>query len=393
MNGVLIFFHCGSNTGYAITSCERSFFEMASRLVDSRDDIHFAYTSLAGGPSEGLPATFANVLEFDPASRDRGQHQRLATYVREHNIDFAFGFDQTPNQPCLPIMRRAGVRRLVSYWGAPMSSINRGLKLFLKRRQVAFYRSAPDHYVFESQAMARTATHGRGIPEDKVSVVHLGVDAERFAPTRRKPGHLQEVFGIPAERRVLFYSGHMEERKGVRVLVEAAKQLADHRGRRDFHWLILGNKAGEERPYLEALEGTLAADHVTFGGYRDDIPTILPECYVGTIASTGWDSFTMSAVEMASAGLPLLVSNLQGLVETIDEGRTGYTFPPGDARALANLVERMLDEPQHRAELGQRARTRVLHGFTKEAQVDSLVEISHRVWSSLPEDETSPADY
>ena len=370
MRAILVFFHCPSNTGYAIRSYERAFREMARRLVGDEQHVHFAYTDVTSGPSPDSPH---NVVHFDPSNRDPGELARISDYVGDHGIDFAFGVDQPLSQPSFPVLRRAGIRKIGSYWGAPMGAVNSGIKLFLKRVDVRLRRHRPDHFVFESQAMARTATHGRGLPADQASVVYLGVDTETYRPRSRDEGLLARLFGIPADRRILFFSGHMEERKGVRVLVDAMIDLVDHRGRRDLHLLVLGNRPGEEQRFIEQLSGTQAEGHVTFGGYRNDVPIILPQCDIGAIASTGWDSFTVSALEMASAGLPLLVSRLQGLVETVDEGVTGYCFPPGMHQALADRVVQLLDHSDLRREMSRAARDRILSHFTVERQVDELV--------------------
>jgi glycosyltransferase involved in cell wall biosynthesis len=230
--------------------------------------------------------------------------------------------------------------------------------------------------------MALTATHGRGVPSRRTSVVYLGVDAEKYRPDARSQGYLLKEFGIPPERKVLVFSGHMEERKGVRVLMAAAQELVDVRGRRDVHFLLLGNRAGEEQPFLDLISGSLALEHVTFGGYRGDVPLILPNCHFGAIASTGWDSFTVSALEMASSGLPLLVSELQGLVETVDPGTTGFTFPPGDNQSLANLTEGLLDDEEARSRMSAAARRRVLDRFTTEKQVQELVSVCRSVYGN-----------
>lgn len=382
MEGLLVFFHCPSNTGYAIESYERSFFSMATSLLGDPSRVHFSFRSLERGHPLTLPEDFPNVVEFDPGTRDPAGLARIAEYIRDHEVGLAFGVDQPPRSPCYRAMRKAGVRRVISYWGAPMSSLNSGLRLFLKRVQVRTSWHSPDHYIFESQAMARTATHGRGIPSRRTSVVYLGVDAEKYRPDARSQGYLLKEFGIPSERKVLVFSGHMEERKGVRVLMAAAQELVDVRGRRDVHFLLLGNRDGEERPFLDLISDSLAREHVTFGGYRGDVPLILPNCHLGAIASTGWDSFTVSALEMASSGLPLLVSELQGLVETVDPGTTGFTFPPGDAQSLANLTEGLLDDEEARSRISAAARRRVLDRFTTEKQVQELVSVCRSVYGN-----------
>ena len=90
----------------------------------------------------------------------------------------------------------------------------------------------------------------------------------------------------------------------------------------------------------------------------------------------------MSSLEIAACGLPLLVSGLQGLVETIEAGETGYSFTPGDHAELASLIAGLLDDPSRRDRMGARARQRILQGYTRQKQVDNLVGLVKRVTAS-----------
>jgi len=369
MKAILVFFHVPSNTGYAIATCERVFWRMAKRLVDV-DDIHFAYTSLSGGRPTTLPEDFHNVIAFDPTTRDRQELDDLGAYVRTHDIDVAFGFDQpVQGRPCYRAMRDAGVKTLVSYWGAPMSSINRGPKLWAKRIEVAL-RHGPDHYIFESEAMRDTATHGRGVPARATTVVYLSVDPSVFTPDR--PSFDFGRLGVPEGRKVILFSGHVgERRKGCDVLVKAAMRLS--RERADFQVVLCGNKGSEADWLVDIVGNHPAREHVTFAGYRSDLSEIMPSCYLGVIPSTGWDSFTMSSLELQASGVPLLVSDLQGLPEAIEQDRTGMTFPPGDDAALAEALVSLLDDPERRDRMGKAARARIVDGFSLDHQTDRLV--------------------
>jgi glycosyltransferase involved in cell wall biosynthesis len=310
MKSILIAYHCASRTGYAIGRLEPLFFEMALRLCDGdAARIHISYSSMDDGPSPGLPADFSQYLVFDPATADPQECQRVQRYIEQHSIDTVFGFDQPTSRPLYKYLRKGGVKNFISYWGAPISSIWGPFRRLLKRIDVLLQPHGPDFYIFESQGMADTAVLGRGIAARRVGVAYLSVDTDRFAPVHDDRHIVYDTFGIAPQRKVFFYSGHMEERKGVHVLIDAARVLVEQHGRRDFQLLILGNRNGEERAFEQRLQGEHAA-HVTFGGYRDDIPVLHRGCYAGLIGSTGWDSLTCSALEMAASGLPLLVSDL-----------------------------------------------------------------------------------
>jgi glycosyltransferase involved in cell wall biosynthesis len=63
------------------------------------------------------------------------------------------------------------------------------------------------------------------------------------------------------------------------------------------------------------------------------------------------------------------------LREAIENGVTGFLFPPGDATALTDHMQRLLDDPQLRGRLGAQARARVAAGFTSGIQLRNLVNL------------------
>ena len=90
----------------------------------------------------------------------------------------------------------------------------------------------------------------------------------------------------------------------------------------------------------------------------------------------------MSSLEIAASGLPLLVSNLQGLTETIEEGETGFLFTPGNHIELAKRIISLLDDEPLRNECGERARARIEAAYSRQHQVNNLVQVVQRIYSS-----------
>jgi glycosyltransferase involved in cell wall biosynthesis len=378
LSGILVFFHCESNTRYAIGRLEVTFAQMAKRLVGSYDRVHFAYPSLDGGISPALPRELVNFVQFDPATRCEAELNSIKEYIRTREIKVAFGFDQPASRLSLGYIRRGGARRIFSYWGASMSGIFEGPRLLTRRLQYLMRRHCPDHYIFESEGMRKSATHGLGVPARRTSVVRLGVDADMFRPQPENAHYAHDILNIGTDKKVIYYSGHMEERKGVHVIVKAAVHACTYLGRDDLHFVFLGNKNGEEKRFDPIYRGTKAEGHIHFCGYRDDIPKFQASAYLAVIATTGWDSHTLTAVEVAASGVPLLVSDLPGIREAVAP-ETGIRFSAGDHVDLASRIATLADDPERRQRMGDAARQRVLTGFTRDHQVAGMEAVVRRV--------------
>ena len=150
--------------GFAINRLIAAFFQAAVRFAGSESDVHFSFMRIENRRSSALPPNFDNLLRFDYRQPNRTEEQRLVNYVAQHRIETLFALDLRVNASCLKAARRAGVQRVISYWGAPMSSIV-AWKLPLKRLEVALTRAKPDLFVFESEAMREAAVRGRGISD------------------------------------------------------------------------------------------------------------------------------------------------------------------------------------------------------------------------------------
>jgi glycosyltransferase involved in cell wall biosynthesis len=373
----LVVLHFGSNVGYAIAELERMFFRICVDLAGGdAGRVHFGYPDFAKGHPRTLPDSFRNLVEFDYRDRSPQSGERLAQYVREHRIEFALFFDVQPIHPVFGRIRAEGIRTILSYWGAPIASPQPSWKLLLKRLEVSTSRSRLDGLIFESRAMADLAVNGRGVPESMIDIVPLGVDLDLF-----KAGATDYVYqacGFPREKKVVIYAGHVDERKGIRTLVEAAIELLHRRQRQDVLFLVCGNKGDESKPYEALYDGLGIGESIVFGGYRADLPLLYPSCLCGVIPSSGWDSFPRTAVEMAASGIPVVASRLQGLPEAVLEGQTGLLFTPGDAQGLAGCLERLLDDPEQARALGQAGRRRCERELNLAVQRRRLTEVALR---------------
>jgi len=360
---ILFMIHCRENTGYAIEKLESIFSQSAIQAQFNEKNVLFSYPEVSSKSDNIFCINFATSSDAP----------KLIEIIHKRNVRTILAFDLPfPSWVCTTA-KNHGVQKVISYWGASMSSLNYGFKLALKKVEYLLLRNkSADLYIFESEAMRQTATIGRGIPLKKTEVVHLGVDTDVYKPSSKDKQYARELFDIPQDRSIIFYSGHMEKRKGVEVLINCAIELTNQ-GFSKFHVVICGNKNDEEIPYLKTLSSFPAAqERVTFGGYRKDLPELMRSCDVGVIASTGWDSFTMSSLEMLASGLPLIVSNLQGLKETTVVGETGDTFTPGNHTELSAKLIALFNDPICHKRFSVNARKRALSQFSVHKQVMNI---------------------
>ncbi|MCP9450578.1 MAG: glycosyltransferase family 4 protein [Nitrospira sp.] len=366
--------------GFAFSRLIGVFFDACVQATENPDDVHFAFSAVGAQYSAALPSGFSNLVEFNSRAHQANDVQRLCDYIRRHRIEAAFIVDVAVEAGYLRDIRNAGIKTIIAYWGAPLSRINRGWKLLLKRLEVKYLRPAkPDHFIVESQAMLDTAVQGRGIPISMMTIVPTGVDEAKFRPLLECQKHVYTKFDIPPHRSVVVFMGHLHKRKGVHILLQAADHIVKQLHRKDMHFLFLGNRQGEVDAFDGVYDPLVTGPFITFGGYQADVPELLAGCRVGCVPTTGWDSFPLSPLEMQACGLPVVVSDCQGLPESVIDGVTGLVVPAGDVTALSSALQRIIDNNEMRRTMSAAAVKRIRSSFTRSRQVDGIHEVVRRM--------------
>lgn len=344
------------------------------------ENIHFAFSNIGAQRSAVLPSGFSNLVEFNTRQYTASDVVKLCTYIKTNAIQTVFAVDAPVEEQYLTHIRKAGVRTVIAYWGAPLSSVSSGLKLFIKRLEVRWlHPSKPDHFIVESNAMQETAVQGRGIPRGMTTIVPTGVDVEQFRPLPTQRQIVFAKFAIPHDRSIVVFMGHLHRRKGVHILLQAAEHMVKSSCRKDVHFLFLGNRTGEDEVFSNTYDRTTTGPYITFGGYQTDIPELLAGCHIGCVPTTGWDSFPLSPLEMQATGLPVVVSNCQGLPESVVHGLTGFVVPVGDVEKLSRAIQHLIDDTELHRQMSLAAVQRINTSFTRTRQVEALTQVICRV--------------
>jgi glycosyltransferase involved in cell wall biosynthesis len=210
------------------------------------------------------------------------------------------------------------------------------------------------------------------IPPERIALIPHGVDTGRFRP--RPPEEraaLRAALGLPADALVVTYTGRLLRGKGLETLLEAFARVAASEPRA--HLMLVGSGAGQalsNEDDLRARVPRLGLDgRVTFTGRVDTVEDCLSASDVFAFPSE-FEALGLSLIEAAACGLPCVGTRTGGIVDVIEDGRTGLLVPPADVDALAAALEALLGDPDRRAALGAGARERVVERFDVERSVD-----------------------
>lgn len=212
------------------------------------------------------------------------------------------------------------------------------------------------------------------IPADKLHVVYnavrLNVEEAQLDVWRAERGAEDEVL-----RCVIL--GRIHPAKGQ---IEALHALARLRDRGVHATLaIVGQGQTADEQELDAMIHSLRLeDRVDRVGFSSEPLRHLCRADVALVCSTH-EAFGRVVVEALKVGCPVIVSDNGGIVEHVKPGVNGYSYPPGDIDALAERMERLARDPEHRRALAVAAREGANATYRLDRQVPEVEAVLDRV--------------
>ncbi|MCK4258585.1 MAG: glycosyltransferase family 4 protein [Halanaerobiales bacterium] len=179
------------------------------------------------------------------------------------------------------------------------------------------------------------------VPEDKIDIIENGVRIEDFTLNvskgfRDKYAHLDE--------KMIFFVGRLVQEKGVQVLIEAIPEILLEYPKTKFVIAGKGPKQGELK-YLASKLGIY--DRIYFTGFIDDEirNNLYQTCDLAVFPSM-YEPFGIVVLEAMAAKVPVLVTNVGGLGEIVEDGVNGIKVHQGSSHELALGILRVLKDPK-----------------------------------------------
>ena len=312
---------------------ERHLADLSHALVDLEHEIYAA--AVPGSPLWSELSFLSNETMLPLSPRNYAKNvASLAAFIRAHDIEIVHAHAARDYHLAALAVRLASRSRLV---------LTRHT-LFPLRRINKVLLSGASRVIAVSQAVAESLRKNGVIESSKITVIHNGIDVERFS---RSTGSDSVLVGTV---------GHLAPIKGHDIFVRAAALVSAHRPGVKF--VVIGEDKSPQMDHRRQLENLVAElglnDVVAMPGWRDDVSAALSSLTLFVSAARS-EPFGLAIVEAMAAGLPIIATASEGALEILEDGVSGILVPADNPEALAKAINELLDNPLECSRLARNA--------------------------------------
>ncbi len=218
------------------------------------------------------------------------------------------------------------------------------------------------------------ATHP--VEPQRVMTLHHGVDLQRFDPEQHRGLEVRRQLGLSEQDVVIGIMGRLQRAKGYAEFLHMAAQLKPRYPRCRF--LMIGEASrGEEKEAREILDMIPALglqDRVHWLGFRRDVPDVLAAQDIFVFPSHA-EAFGLVLIEAMAMRKPVVSSRCDGVLDIVEDRKTGLLVPPKNVDQLVKAVAELIDDPSLRERMGHAGRQRVEAYFNQQKMLRRLKEI------------------
>jgi L-malate glycosyltransferase len=200
-----------------------------------------------------------------------------------------------------------------------------------------------------------------GARSEKIIIITNGADIRRFSKSKNGVENLIKKYSLKSNN-VIFTCRQLIPRKGIRFLIMAMPDIIKKFPKTKL--LIAGD--GMEREFLEELIDKLKLrDHVTLLGWikNEELPVYFNSSDVAVMPSLE-EGFGIPAAEAMACEIPVVSTDAGGLVEVVDNNKTGIIVPKANEKEMAKAIIKLLENPALSKRMGKAGRKKTEEEFS-----------------------------
>lgn len=223
---------------------------------------------------------------------------------------------------------------------------------------------------------------------NKIKVIYNGLDQRAFKVSPHKK--MQQRLGLSPETKLVAILGVLAQWKGQLNFIEMAKRLVEKGSKA--HFLIIGDEiydtSGSDRGFRNELEARInelgLAAQVHCLGFEKNPAEVLNSIDVLVHASVKPEPFGRVILEAMACGVPVVATKIGGVLELIEDEKSGLLYAPEDVGQLTHQTNRLLNSSELRQKLSIQARKRFESDFTIEQHMFNVINTYDDLSSSKP---------
>lgn len=217
------------------------------------------------------------------------------------------------------------------------------------------------------------------LKEEKIIILHNGIDTKKFDPEKVDAKKVREEFNIKQNEIVIGMIARISPGKGHEQFIEAAQILNAKYSNLKF--LISGEASRGEDEYADKIKKIIKEKKITniiFTGFRIDVPEIIASMDIFVFPSHA-EAFGIALAEALSMAKPSVCSNSDGILDIAVDNETSLLFENKNSADLADKIAKLIESPETRKILGINSRKRAVLNFDIEIITDKVIGIYNSI--------------
>jgi len=282
---------------------------------------------------------------------------RLAEIIKKEKIDIVHARSRVPAWIAYFACRRSSAVFITTCHG------------YYQRHPFSEVMGWAKRVIVLSNVIARHMIDDFKVPYERIRLVPRSVDLEKFRYSEPDKKRKKE-FNVGIIGRITPIKGHLHFIKAMAKVARVVPRLKI--------WIVGDAPASREsyKEQLQVLIRRLGLWHCTeFLGTQRDIPTILSHLDLLVLATTTHEAFGRVIVEAQAAGVPVVATEVGGVVDIVENGKTGLLVPPADPGSMAEAIIRIFKDPQLARNLAEEAYIKVKEKYNVELMVKNTLDV------------------
>lgn len=331
---------------------------MAARKLAEKHEVSLVYRKEVVGENFDLPKFRLPCLSHV----DLYTLLRMVAIIRKHGIEVI-----------IPTKRKD---YLLGGLAARLTGVPMILRLGADRKlrwpwQRFMYHTLSSGIIVNASKIKKTLLETGYIPEAKIRVIYNGLDTAEL-DRRRSEEPVAKPFPV-----TITGLGRLTWNKGYDFLIRSFSRFVEQNGNRDAGLVIIGDGAQKEEFAKLAVELGLR-ERVLFPGFRQNPYPWLAVSDIFAVTSTN-EGLPNALLEAMYLGNAPVSTRAGGVDEVIDDGRNGLLLDYGDEETLAKALQSLVESPEHREALAQKAKARIVEQFSMERMASEITGFCREV--------------